>query len=860
MGKFLGIIIGIAVIFTAGLGAFLAPALFIGTTIGGVMTASAIFGLGVSMTMQGVIGALRGGPSISHDPVTSQLTVRQPISYRRIIYGSVRTGGVLTYIGKSGSNGEYIHLVLTLAGHQVHAISNNMYFDGVLVPLAINGGGASDGYLHPSSGKYVAHCLVEKHLGDPSDTSQPFPALHADLPEWSNTCLQRGSAKVHVRLKWDQDIFPSGLPQSIAFDVDGKEVYDPRTSTTGFSHNPALCLRDWLTDEMYGMGADAATIDDDYVEAAANICDENVALKAGGTQKRYTCDGMFESSSFRGDVIKGILTSMAGICIPPGNAWRMYAGAWRSSVMTLTDSDLRGPIKMDTKMSRRDLANGIKGTYVSSANNWQPSDFPPYLSSTYVTEDGGEKIWKDIQLGFTTDGIRAQRLAKIHLMKIRRQISLILPCKITALKAQPGDTVAVTHANFGFSAKTFEVLQTSLVQDTSTKDGIGLGVDLVLKETDADVYAWDETTDEGTVTNPAVATLPDMGNVGAPSNLALTAVETTRTDGIRHLQIKATWTSPTDHHVLSGGHIQIWMKKHSGSTFVRVGIADGSDTEFYITQNVIDGEHYDVEICSVNSKGVRSAFIEVDNYLASASIVSFAGTVTSLDNVNDGTTYARPLATRINAGKPVIDFAESIHSNKILDNLADGTYAKPLATRINAGKPVIDFSESIHANKNIDNVDDGSIFARPTFHQATETVDNGNFEASSSLVNSYPPAWQAFGTGQTISYETGSPQSGVQSLKVVSTGTAAGAKALRKFKVVPGEVWKISGYIKSDGTFLSTISFDFRDSAGSFLSRISSAATVSASWTAVSDVGTAPANAVYAEIVCFNSGHSYTAY
>ncbi len=45
------------------------------------------------------------------------------------------------------------------------------------------------------------------------------------------------------------------------------------------------------------------------------------------------------------------------------------------------------------------------------------------------------------------------------------------------------------------------------------------------------------------------------------------------------------------------------------------------------------------------------------------------------DALLDGTTYGRPLSTRISAGKPLIDFSEAIHLNKNLDNVADGTRA-----------------------------------------------------------------------------------------------------------------------------------------------------------------------------------------
>lgn len=50
---------------------------------------------------------------------------------------------------------------------------------------------------------------------------------------------------------------------------------------------------------------------------------------------------------------------------------------------------------------------------------------------------------------------------------------------------------------------------------------------------------------------------------------------------------------------------------------------------------------------------------------------ALAADVDSFDSVIDGTTYARPLSSRINAGKPVIDFTEAIHTAKNIDNIAD---------------------------------------------------------------------------------------------------------------------------------------------------------------------------------------------
>jgi hypothetical protein len=65
------------------------------------------------------------------------------------------------------------------------------------------------------------------------------------------------------------------------------------------------------------------------------------------------------------------LDAMAGTLVPPGDKWKIYAGAPVDSVLSITDRDLRGPIKIDTAVSRKDLINGVKGTFISPDNNWQ---------------------------------------------------------------------------------------------------------------------------------------------------------------------------------------------------------------------------------------------------------------------------------------------------------------------------------------------------------------------------------------------------------------------------------------------------------------------------------------------------------
>jgi len=439
--------------------------------------------------------------------------------------------------------------------------------------------------------------------------------------------LYGGCAKAHVQLIWDATRFNNGLP-NITFSVAGKKVWDPRLSPPAYAYstNAALCLYDFLTDTKFGMAVDPSIVDQSLLITAANVCDEAMALREGGFQPRYECNGVIEATVNRGDVVQKLLDAMSGTLVPPGDLWQIYAGIGTSSVLSITDSDLRGPIKIDTAVSRKDLVNGVKGTFISPDNNWQSADYPPYVNSTYVVDDGGTVtlveglnsytgvVFSDLALDFVSDSIQAQRLAKIRVEKLRRKNPLILPCKMMAYPVQVHDVVTFTHARWGLTAATYEVVATALVFDDK---GLGptLGYDLTCLPTDSAVYEWDPDVDEGTVTIVTAPLLPDNTNVGAPTGVGSPPVlglesdsstTITRADGIAHSQIKVTWTAPTDAHVLNGGYIEIFIKKVSDPIFDFAGSVAGNITVFFIDKNIVDGIDYDVMIQSLNAAGSHS--------------------------------------------------------------------------------------------------------------------------------------------------------------------------------------------------------------------------------------------------------------
>lgn len=152
-------------------------------------------------------------------------------------------------------------------------------------------------------------------------------------------------------------------------------------------------------------------------------------------------------------------------------------------------------------------------------------------------------------------------------------------------------------------------------------------------------------------------------------------------------------------------------------------------------------------------------------------------------------------------------------------------------------------------NANLSNVADGPTYIRGTQQTgAINITQNGNFEADSMI----PPAGWSITGGAAISYNSGNPQSGSQSITIQSNGTQfAGLIGNQTFACQPGDAFQISGWIFQNSTSdAGVIQLIFFDNAGLFISAISTPAAGggSGTWTFTQASGVAPAATVFAQI------------
>ena len=81
-----------------------------------------------------------------------------------------------------------------------------------------------------------SYAYVHKYLGSPDQAASA--QAQANIPGWSGDHRLRNIAYLYVRLEFNNDVFPLGIP-NISAVVKGKKVYDPRTGLTAWSDNAA---------------------------------------------------------------------------------------------------------------------------------------------------------------------------------------------------------------------------------------------------------------------------------------------------------------------------------------------------------------------------------------------------------------------------------------------------------------------------------------------------------------------------------------------------------------------------------------------------------------------------------------------
>lgn len=570
----------------------------------GAALTSTIVGIGASIALSTASMALFG-PKIPKTQISRLNVSLDPSTPRKIVFGTTAMPLDLRYHESSGTDQEYVDYIIAVAAHKVTSITE-IWFEEKQAWTSTGGVTAT----------YSGYLTIDFRT---EGTAANTIAINGG-GKWGSSRRLTGCAYVYLRIKRTgntkkaESPLVSGLPSRVTIIGDGALLYDPRKDSTvpggSGSHratdqstwgvytnaddtdNPALQLLWWLLGWeingklSVGCGVPYTRIDMPSFITAANICDENVTLAIGGTQKRYRTSGTASDADDRMEIINNFLASMNGTLRDNGGKLTLTAmkNDLADYVLTFDENDMIGGFDWQQTRGLTENYNVVRGRYVDpSANSlYQMVDYPEV---GFASPDGIERVMS-LDLPYIEDGRRAQRIAKQVIQRNQYRGLFSATFNAKALGCQVGDVVRLNLAALGWSNKPFRVVSQEIRFDGQ--------VPLALVEENAAIYAWDAND-----VAPITPTAPTIYNpLNNPFILGIADAEAVA-DGKIDSFYQATM--PT-----TGSVGDLWIDtddgnklyRHDGTTFIEVqddGIstaiiaasdaqatADGKVTTFYV--------------------------------------------------------------------------------------------------------------------------------------------------------------------------------------------------------------------------------------------------------------------------------------
>ncbi|EQA2922456.1 phage tail tip fiber protein [Escherichia coli] len=465
----------------------------IATVAAGAAAANGAYAIAMAITIAAQVATqmMTKKPSLGSYRDTSERkqVLRAAASPKTVVYGRTVSAGTLFFSEEQPgdqTDGEWLHLAITLAGHPLSGVGT-IYL------------GDDDIGSYPDNATYEVH--------NDRQTADPF--MLKNCPSWKDDMIGKGISWLRVSLKFNAEKFPSGIP-NIKVEKTGRKVYDPRTGRTEYSNNLALCVLDYYRNYLKVPDAD---LNWDQFQEAANICDETVTNGDGTSEKRYTLNGEFDLSENKASILEAMLA--AGAAEPTYIAGKhgILVGAYYGpATEVITESQLAGDIEIMPEVSQSERVNTINGTFIDPKQTYAEADFPAVSVSEWVAEDGVE-ISQDMKLRFVTSEFQAQRLADIKLKRTRISRTMNLTLNLSGYRYRPGMYVIVNFPSLGIVNVEMRV--------TDWKFGVQNGVQITLKQETADV--WGDAIGKP-VERPPFTQLPS-GGVAQPQNLRYTVEE-----------------------------------------------------------------------------------------------------------------------------------------------------------------------------------------------------------------------------------------------------------------------------------------------------------------------------------------------
>jgi hypothetical protein len=408
----------------------------VGITIAGVaLSAGTLGAISAGLSIAGTLAGMLLAPKPPKPKFADgSASVKQAVPPRVRCYGTYRLAGAYIYF-VSTDEGD-LKAITNHCAHEVDAFVEHWLADE---PVTID----EDGFV--DSGVYdnydpILPVKVVNYLGTPDQS------IAGIADEWTVDHRGRGLCCTYVqysdmKAELQQKVFANGAPP-YRVTLRGAKVFDPRLEGTGpgqhdpedestwtWSDNAALVILDYLTRTEFGVpvgfGLPFTRMNLDSFAEAADVSDQLIPKKAGGTEKRWRSCGAYELTEERKSVLSDLLDACAGrLTQGPDGRLGLSVGAGKvagadvagmpAAAVRVTEDHIIG-FDFGPGVTALDRVNEVRATYVSADQSWAEVEAGIHRDQDAIDRNGLES--SAIKLRFVPAEGQAQRVARAGLMR-----------------------------------------------------------------------------------------------------------------------------------------------------------------------------------------------------------------------------------------------------------------------------------------------------------------------------------------------------------------------------------------------------------------------------------------------------------
>lgn len=526
----------------------------VATSIGiGAAAAAAIGSLATNLILSAAVSAF-SRPKSRKAAIPKQLiqaTINQAAGPRERVYGKQLLGGTRAFWETKGNK---LHQIVLMA-HGALDGEVQFWIDGA--PIVIDG----NGYV--TSEPY--NRMIRLEWRDGSGSGGDYAGVAAAFPTlWGVDHRLEGQATVYAEFTAPDvtnynRMFPKGPLTDVQLEARGVSVLDHRTGQSVWSDNSGLCIADYLT-APDGFRIPVSKLDIDQWRAFADLSDEAVPLKDGGSEPRYRLWGVYSLQEQPKDVLERMTATCDGhIYQTPEGKVGIIGGRHSEPDVMITDADIYSLdiVEGESALTQFNVAKGI---FTSADHAYQDTETAAWEDTQSLAIN--PEVSRDFEVVMCPANGQMQRLMKIEVGRKNRRWTGTVLTSLVGIKAMfpKGDglhTIRLVSSEPDID-EVVEVTSFAL-QATPGENGViqwrcAIGVAAV-----SDWYSWDALTEEKPAPSapstigveaipvPTIAVLEEVSGPAA----RVTLVDIGRSDLVLEAQVRPVSSSDWDSMVVT---------------------------------------------------------------------------------------------------------------------------------------------------------------------------------------------------------------------------------------------------------------------------------------------------------------------